>query len=100
MDPLQGPYVPGDADDPVARAEQALSELSSEFTSWMDQECERLDKARILVSEGGFTEASKEALFAATSCEETPFPWQRSAARATRLGEALDYLRELERANG
>jgi pimeloyl-ACP methyl ester carboxylesterase len=29
-----------------------------------------------------------EALFAATSCEETPFPWRREAASATRLVEA------------
>jgi pimeloyl-ACP methyl ester carboxylesterase len=34
-----------------------------------------------------------EALFATTSCEENPFPWQRGAAQATRLAEALDYLR-------
>ena len=50
-------------DDPVARAEKALAELSGEFTSWMDSECERLDKARRDVISGGFTEASKQALF-------------------------------------
>jgi pimeloyl-ACP methyl ester carboxylesterase len=33
-----------------------------------------------------------EALFVATSCEEEPFPWQRSAPTATRLAEALGYL--------
>jgi pimeloyl-ACP methyl ester carboxylesterase len=33
-----------------------------------------------------------EALFATTSCEESPFPWQRGAPRTTRLAEALDYL--------
>jgi pimeloyl-ACP methyl ester carboxylesterase len=33
-----------------------------------------------------------EALFATTSCEESPFPWQRSAPPATRLSEALAYL--------
>ena len=33
-----------------------------------------------------------EALFAATSCEESPFPWQRTAPGATRLDEALGYL--------
>ena len=27
-------------DDPVARAEAALAELSSEFGSWMDAECD------------------------------------------------------------
>jgi TAP-like protein len=34
-----------------------------------------------------------EALFATTLCEETPFPWQRSASRATRLAEATAALR-------
>ncbi len=33
-----------------------------------------------------------EALFVTTSCEESPFPWQRGAPRATRLSEALAYL--------
>jgi HPt (histidine-containing phosphotransfer) domain-containing protein len=50
-------------DDPVARAEKALAELSTEFASWMDSECERLDKARQAVTKVGFTKANKEALF-------------------------------------
>ena len=29
-----------------------------------------------------------EALFATTTCEESPFPWSRSATAATRLAEA------------
>ncbi len=33
-----------------------------------------------------------EALFVDTSCEETPFPWQRAASPAARLQEALAYL--------
>lgn len=33
-----------------------------------------------------------EALFAATTCEEDPFPWQRSAPAAVRRVEALAYL--------
>ncbi len=36
-----------------------------------------------------------EALFIDTSCEELPFPWQRSAAPATRLVEALSALHSL-----
>jgi len=56
------PFLP-DEEDPVARAEKALAELSSEFGSWMDSECERLDKARHMVTKGGFTKANKEALF-------------------------------------
>jgi pimeloyl-ACP methyl ester carboxylesterase len=33
-----------------------------------------------------------EALFVTTTCEETAFPWQRSAPAETRLHEALSYL--------
>ena len=33
-----------------------------------------------------------EALFAATSCEESPFPWQRAASSSTRVAEALGFL--------
>ncbi len=42
--------------------------------------------------EAGAGEAD-EALFVATTCEEAPFPWQRSAPAATRLAEALGFLK-------
>ncbi len=46
--------------------------------------------------EGNTTsEASQEVdetLFVATTCEESPFPWQRTAAQTTRLAEALTFL--------
>ena len=57
------PLNADDDDDPIARAEKALAELSGEFGSWMDQECERLDKARQTVSSSGFNKANKDALF-------------------------------------
>jgi HPt (histidine-containing phosphotransfer) domain-containing protein len=50
-------------DDPVARAEQALAELSGEFGGWMDSECDRLDAARNKVKAEGFDDRSMEALF-------------------------------------
>jgi HPt (histidine-containing phosphotransfer) domain-containing protein len=56
------PLQPGEI-DPVARAEKALADLSSEFSSWMDSECERLDAARRSIASGGFTPANKEAVF-------------------------------------
>jgi pimeloyl-ACP methyl ester carboxylesterase len=34
-----------------------------------------------------------EALFVTTTCEETPFPWQRAGTPTTRLAEALAFLR-------
>jgi pimeloyl-ACP methyl ester carboxylesterase len=36
-----------------------------------------------------------EALFVDTTCEEAPFPWQRSAPASTRLDEALSALHAL-----
>jgi HPt (histidine-containing phosphotransfer) domain-containing protein len=57
------PYAP--VDDPVARAELALAELSTEFSSWMDTECERLDEVRRNVASAGFSTANKDALFRA-----------------------------------
>ena len=56
---------PSDAtgEDPVARAEKALAELSPEFGSWMDSECDRLDKARRDLLGGDASQASKDALF-------------------------------------
>jgi pimeloyl-ACP methyl ester carboxylesterase len=41
---------------------------------------------------GETAEEIDEALYATTTCEESPFPWQRTAAQTTRLGEALGYL--------
>jgi HPt (histidine-containing phosphotransfer) domain-containing protein len=57
---------PGDPaePDPVARAEQALFELSGDFSRWMESECERLDKARRAVA-GGFTDKTRDELFRA-----------------------------------
>jgi pimeloyl-ACP methyl ester carboxylesterase len=40
-----------------------------------------------------------EALFADTTCEEFPFPWQRSAPPATRQAEALNALHALPAAD-
>jgi pimeloyl-ACP methyl ester carboxylesterase len=39
-----------------------------------------------------------EALFVATTCEETPFPWQRMGSPNTRLAEALAFLHAQQRA--
>jgi len=50
-------------DDPVARAELALKRLAVEFPSWMEQEGERLDRARNAIKASGFTETTRDALF-------------------------------------
>jgi HPt (histidine-containing phosphotransfer) domain-containing protein len=57
-----GPATAGD-DDPIARAEAALVGLSSEFSSWMQSECERLEAARKDVRHLGFNRNTHDALF-------------------------------------
>jgi len=59
-----GPAVPGD-EDPIARAEAALVQLSSEFTNWMEAEGERLEGTRQDIRRLGFTENTHDALFRA-----------------------------------
>jgi chemotaxis protein histidine kinase CheA len=55
-----------DGDDPVARAEAALAELSAEFSGWMNDECEQLDRARRDVRQAGMAAQPREALFRAS----------------------------------
>ncbi len=61
---LRKAVAAGDAaDDPVARAETALAQLSGEFADWMHSECERLEEARQHVSRAGFTKQTHAELF-------------------------------------
>jgi HPt (histidine-containing phosphotransfer) domain-containing protein len=86
------PLLPGE--DPVARAEQALAELSSEFGSWMDSECERLDAARNGVKKSGFTKTTKEALFHAAhdiKGEAATFGYPAVAAVADSLCRLIEH---------
>ncbi|ARQ01271.1 Hpt domain-containing protein [Pseudorhodoplanes sinuspersici] len=50
-------------DDPVARAEAAMEQLSSEFADWMVKECDRLDAARASIRQHGFNKATTAELF-------------------------------------
>jgi HPt (histidine-containing phosphotransfer) domain-containing protein len=81
-------------DDPVARAEQALAELSSEFGGWMDAECERLDRARRDITLGGFTKATKENRFHAAhdiKGEAATFGFPLVAGAADSLCRLIEY---------
>ena len=50
-------------EDPIARAEAALQELSSDFGEWMRAECDRLHAIRIVIKTTGFTKQSLDELF-------------------------------------
>lgn len=90
---------PGE-EDPVKRAEKALSDLSSEFAIWMNSECERLDAARRAVAGGGFTETNKEALFHAAhdiKGEAATFGYPFVAHVAESLCRLIEYTPEARR---
>lgn len=93
------PYMAGD-DDPVLRAERALAALSSEFGSWMESECERLDLARLAVSTGGFSKANKDGLFLAAhdiKGEAATFGFPLVASAADSLCRLIEYSPDLNR---
>jgi HPt (histidine-containing phosphotransfer) domain-containing protein len=93
------PALPGEA-DPVARAEKALANLSTEFSSWMESECERLGKARRDIAVGGFTQASKDALFHAAhdiKGEAATFGFPLVALAADSLCRLIEHTPDVTR---
>jgi HPt (histidine-containing phosphotransfer) domain-containing protein len=91
------PYLPGE-EDPVARAEKALAELSSEFGSWMEQECARLDTARNTVGKSGFNKQTREALFHAAhdiKGEVATFGYPAVAGAADSLCRLIEYTPDM-----
>ena len=88
------------ADDPLARAEQALSELSSEFGGWMVSECERLDTARHQVKAVGFNKDTRDALFHAAhdiKGEAATFGFPDVAASAESLCRLIEHTPDATR---
>ena len=93
------PLQPGE-DDPIARAEKALADLSSEFSSWMNAECERLDQARRAIAAGGFTAANKDAIFHAAhdiKGEAATFGFPLAAAAAESLCRLIEHTSDASR---
>ena len=87
-------------DDPVARAEQALAELSCKFSTWMEEEGERLDQARNTVKAAGFTDATRDALFFAAhdirgDAETLGYPGL--AIPAESLCRLIEHTRDMRR---
>jgi HPt (histidine-containing phosphotransfer) domain-containing protein len=81
-------------DDPVARAERALADLSGEFGSWMNEECDRLDRARQAIKTAGFTNANKELIFHAAhdiKGEAATFGFPACAGTADSLCRLIEY---------
>ena len=87
-------------EDPVARAEKALAELSTEFTDWMQQECDRLDAARQELHSSGFNTARRDALFHAAhdiKGEAATFGYPPIAAVAESLCRLIEHTTSMDR---
>jgi chemotaxis protein histidine kinase CheA len=100
LDALTTVRVSTPVDDPVKRAEEALEQISSEFAVWMDEECARLDRARIELKTKGFNRATREALFGAAhdikgEAATFGFPWV--AALAESLCRLIEHTPEMTR---
>jgi HPt (histidine-containing phosphotransfer) domain-containing protein len=84
--------------DPLAHAEAALAQLSSEFGAWMHAECERLDAARQSAAREGFNEKTQDALFRAAhdiKGEAATFGYPELAGVAESLCRLLEHTPEL-----
>ena len=87
-------------DDPVARAEAALAELSGEFSTWMDSECERLETARQDVKRSGFSRQTHDSLFRAAhdiKGEASTFGFPAVAGIADSLCRLVEHTPEMQR---
>jgi chemotaxis protein histidine kinase CheA len=89
-----------DEPDPVARAEAALAQISSEFATWMKRECDRLDAARRKVKERGLSRETKQELFLAAhdvKGDSGTFGYPEVVPAADSLCRLLDHTPDLSR---
>jgi len=87
-------------DDPIARADAALKQLSSEFGSWMQAECDRLEAARQKVAAQGLDEKTYDELFRAAHDirgEAATFGYPIVAGPADSLCRLLEHTPEHDR---
>ena len=87
-------------DDPVARAEAALAQLSGEFSDWMRAECEELDRARHRARAAGMAEPQRATLFRAAhdiKGQAATFGFPLVAAAAESLCVLLEETRDPRR---
>ena len=89
-----------DLDDPVARAEQALSGLSGEFRQWMEIEVGRLAAAHAAILKSGFTKTTRDELFRAAhdiKGDAVTFGFPPAGAVAESLCRIIEHAPDLAR---
>jgi HPt (histidine-containing phosphotransfer) domain-containing protein len=89
-----------DLDDPVARAEKALADLSGEFKNWMVIESDRLAAAHDAILKGGFTDLARDELFHAAhdiKGDAATFGFPSAGAAAESLCRIIEHAPDLAR---
>ena len=89
-----------DPDDPVARAEQALAGLASEFKNWMLAEADRLSAAHATIQNNGFSEEASDELFRAAhdiKGDAATFGYPSAAATAESLCRIIEHAPDLDK---
>lgn len=89
-----------DMDDPIARAEQALADLSGEFKSWMTTEANRLSAAYVAIRNDGFIKERRDELFHAAhdiKGDATTFGFPAAAGVAESLCRVIEHAPDLEK---
>jgi chemotaxis protein histidine kinase CheA len=89
-----------DIDDPVARAEKALAEMSGDFKDWMVVESERLSAAYAAILADGFSEAARGELFRAAhdiKGDAVTFGFPPAGAVAESLCRIIEHAPDLSR---
>jgi chemotaxis protein histidine kinase CheA len=87
-------------DDPIARAEEALAQLSTQFAAWMESECVRLDAARNTVKQDGFSKETHASLFRAAhdiKGEGATFGYPGVTGAADSLCRLLEHTPDMAR---
>jgi HPt (histidine-containing phosphotransfer) domain-containing protein len=87
-------------DDPVSRAEATLGKLAGEFTTWMYDECERLEAAREDIDCHGLNQKTHGPLFCAAhdiKGEAATFGYPALAGVADSLCRLLEHTPQLSR---
>jgi chemotaxis protein histidine kinase CheA len=87
-----------DFDDPVARAEQALADLSGEFKDWMRIECDRLGTAHAAIKRDGVNKDRQDEMFRAAhdiKGHAATFGYPTAAAAAESLTRIIEHAPDL-----
>jgi chemotaxis protein histidine kinase CheA len=87
-----------DLDDPVARAEKALADLSGEFKNWMGVEAGRLAAAHAAILKDGFTSSTCAELFRAAhdiKGDAATFGYPSASAAAESLCRIIEHAPDL-----